>query len=130
MSLLPRKFYYDNFLDDFIRSEKEILMSCDIYEENNNYNLIIDVPGFNKENITINYSDNYLTIEAIKEDSINESDKHYIRKERRFGSFKRQFYVGNVDEDKIEAEFKDGVLKVIVPKNDKNTNSKKIIDIK
>ena len=130
MSLLPGKFYYDNFLDDFIRSEKEILMSCDIYEENNNYNLIIDVPGFNKENITINYFDNYLTIEAIKEDSINESDKHYIRKERRFGSFKRQFYVGNVDEDKIEAEFKDGVLKVIVPKNDKNTNSKKIIDIK
>ena len=57
---------------------------------------------------------------------IYEEDKNYIRKERVYGSTKRQFYVGDVDEDSIKANFSDGVLKVVVPKKEEISSKKKI----
>ena len=58
--------------------------------------------------------------------SFKEEEKNYIRKERVYGSAKRQFYVGDVEEDSIKANFKDGVLKVVVPKKEEISNKKKI----
>lgn len=127
MSLLPNRFYLDNFFDDFLE-EKTTAMKCDIYEKDNKYNIIMDIPGFNKDDINIDYNDGYLTVEATKEDDKEEKDKNYIRRERSFGKVKRQFYVGNVDIDSTKAEFKDGTLKVILPKvSEKET--KKLINI-
>ena len=60
-------------------------------------------------------------------DVINESkDKNYIKKERVYGRIQRQFYVGDVDSDDIKAEFKDGILKIVVPKEDKKIEKKQI----
>ena len=89
-----------------------------------------DLPVFNKEAINITYDNNYLTICAKREEEIKEEKKNYIRQERSVGEIKRQFYAENVDENKIEANFADGVLKVVLPKKEKVTPEKKEIQIK
>ncbi len=129
MNLLPRKFYLDDFLEDFFpENHSRNYMKCDIYEKDDKYHILVDIPGFEKENIKMDCTDGYLTIEASKVDEKNDEDKNYIRRERTIGQFKRQFYVGNVDSSNIKAEFKHGVLKIVVPKKGEN-ESKNLIEI-
>ena len=98
-------------------------MRCDVYEENNSYIFEMDAPGYQKEDIKIECDKGYLTI-TLEHSSEDESNvKNYIRKERVYGKNVRQFYIGEVDEDEITASFKDGILKVVVPK-------KQIVDTK
>jgi len=128
MGFLPNKFYLDDFFDDGFFSKKSMDMKCDIYEKNGNMNLEIDIPGFSKEDIKIDYENEYLTIEASKEEKHDNEEKNYIRKERFYGSIKRQFFVGNIDETKIKAKFNDGVLKISFPKEEIK-KEKNLIDI-
>ena len=125
MSLVPRSFFLDDFFDDFGKVKVQD-MKCDIYEENNSYVVEMDVPGFNKDEIDIDVEKGYLTISASHNEEKDEENKNYIRKERVYGSTKRQFYVGDVDEDSIKASFDRGVLKVVVPKKEEISNKKKI----
>lgn len=116
MSFLPSRFYFDDLLDDFVKDDKNFgTMKCDIYEDSGKYHVEMDVPGFDKKDITIECENGYLTIEAEKSNKSTEREKNYIRRERIYGKVKRQFYVGNVDENNIKAEFINGVLKVSVP---------------
>lgn len=127
MSLLPSRFYFDNFLDDFIKDDKYFgTMKCDIYEDNGKYHVEMDVPGFEKKDISIECEDGYLKVEAEKNIESEDKDKNYIRRERTYGKIKRQFYVGNVDEQNIKAEFNNGVLKIIVPVLEIKDTKKKI----
>jgi HSP20 family molecular chaperone IbpA len=137
MSLLPEKFYLDDLFDDFTpmarfprmpRNE----MKCDIYEKGGNVHIDMDVPGFKKEDIKIDVEDGILTIEAEMNEEKDESDeeRNYIRKERVSGSFKRQFNVGDINEDEINAKFNNGVLKISFPKEEEKKQSKKFIEIK
>ena len=82
------------------------------------YELTADLPGMKKEDISLKYDNNYLVISANKNEEKNEQDEkgNYIRRERRYGSMSRSFYIDNIDETKVEAEFKDGVLKIDMPK--------------
>jgi len=131
MSLLPGKFYLDDFFDDFapVRSMGKFDMKCDIYEKGGNVHIELDAPGFNKEDIKLDVDDGILTIEATKDEEKEDEEKNYYRKERVYGTFKRQFNVGNVDEDKINAKFENGVLKITLPKDEKK-ETKKSIEIK
>lgn len=129
MSLLPGKFYFDNFFDDFEADKKLMNMNCDIYEEGGNYNIVVDIPGFDKKDINIDVEDGYLTIEATRNIENESNEKHYIKRERFYGSFKRQFYIGDVNHESIEAEFTQGTLKIVVPKIEEK-NTKKSIEIK
>lgn len=127
MSLLPKKFYFDNFLDDFDFMEtNKKSMSCDIYEKDNKYHIVMDIPGFDKKDVSVKYTNNYLTIEASKEQENNDEGKNYIRRERFYGNFKRQFYIEDIDEDQIDAEFKNGTLKIVIPKIEAKPTSKQI----
>lgn len=128
MSLIPRKYYLDDILDDFVSSKENAVMKCDIYEKEGNFHIEVDVPGFNKENINIECKNGYLTIEATKESSDNETDKNYIRKERSYGKYTRTFYLGEIDEENIEARYNNGTLCIIVPKEEKK-DTKKVIQI-
>lgn len=130
MSLVPRNYFGDIF-DDFMPTAREENMKCDIYEKNGNYHIEMDVPGFSKDEIKIEAKNDYLTITAEKStDNKDESDdKNYIHRERTYGKYQRSFYLGDLDQDKVEAEFNNGVLKVMVPKKDENQN-KKYIEIK
>ena len=131
MDLMPRKFYLDDIFDDFISSRKEQNMKCDIYEKGGDYHIEMDIPGFNKDEISVETKDGYLTITAEKKTENNEDDKekNYIRRERTYGKYERSFYLGDLDENKIDASFENGMLKITVPKKEE-TASKKIIEIK
>ncbi len=131
MSLLPSKFYLDDFFDDFVpmpRISKND-MKCDIYEKEGNVHIELDIPGFKKEDVKVNIDDGILTIEATKSEEKEEKDKNYYRKERTFGTFKREFTVGNIKEEEITAKFNDGVLEISFPKEEPK-ESKKFIEIK
>lgn len=125
MNLIPKRVYLDDLFDDFLVSGTNNL-KCDIYEKDNTYFVEADIPGFKKEDISIEAEDGYLTINVSKEDEQEEENKNYIRRERYSRSYRRQFYLGSIDENNIKAEFKEGTLKIIVPKKEELPNTKKI----
>jgi HSP20 family protein len=125
MNLIPKRVYLDDIFDDFLVSSTNNL-KCDIYEKDNAYYLETDIPGFKKEDIKIEAEDGYLTLSIAKEDSKEEESKNYLRRERYATSYKRQFYLGSIDEDNIKAEFKEGTLKIMVPKKEELPNTKRI----
>ncbi|MBE5975755.1 MAG: Hsp20/alpha crystallin family protein [Paenibacillaceae bacterium] len=97
-------------------------MKTDVKEVDDGYELDIDLPGFQKEDIKARLTDGYLTITASKAENKEEKDKEgrYIRRERYSGSMSRSFYVGNaVKEEDIRAKFENGILRLSVPKNKK-----------
>ena len=131
MNLIPRNFLFDDDLEDFFvtKPSKRGEMKCDIYEKGGKVHIELDVPGFNKEDVKVDLDDGILTIAATKHEDKEEKEKNYYRKERSFGSFKRQFNVGNVKENEIDAKFNNGVLKISFPKEEQK-QSKKFIAIK
>ena len=129
--MLPsRRFYLDSIFDDFMDDTNHLeMIKCDVYDKNNEYYIEADIPGFRKEEISVECEDGYVTIVAEKNNDVEEKDnKNYIKRERFYGKTIRKFYIGDVDSDKIKAEFKDGVLKLIVPKQEKLPN-KKVVEI-
>lgn len=76
-----------------------------------------ELPGFTIDNITIVYENSYLSIIAQKHELNQEKDYDFIRRERRFGVFRRNFLVQNVDKENIRATLKNGVLKIELPKS-------------
>lgn len=128
--MLPSRIFFDNFLDEIEPKEFDKMMKCDIYEENDMYHIVVDIPGYKKEDISIEYEKGYLKIVATHKEE-EKSNKKYMRRERVSTSkCERSFYLGEeLNEDEIKAEFKDGILKVSVPKNDKEEPTKKIINI-
>ena len=127
MSIIPRRFYLDDFFDDFVPSKND--MKCDIYEKEGKHHIEIDVPGFKQEDIKIEAKNGYLTITAEKNNNEEEKDKNYIRQERIYSKVQRSFYLGNIDENDIEAKYEDGTLKISIPKKEQIEN-KKYIEIK
>lgn len=128
MSLMPRKYYLEDFFEDFISEKNNSVMKCDIYEKEGIYTIEIDVPGYDKKDIKIECKKGYLTITAKKEIIEDNSDKNYIRKERSYGEYTRSFYLGDIDTSSIEAKFNNGTLMITVPKEEKVEN-KTIIEI-
>lgn len=138
--LLPSIFgenLFDDFFDDVPffdnRAENQIekklygrhahnVMKTDIKETDDNYELIVDLPGFKKDEIKVSLEDGYLTIEAAKGLDEDEQEKKigkYIRKERYAGACQRSFYVGdNLTQEDIKGEFKHGILTLNVPKKE------------
>ena len=97
------------------------LMKTDVREKDNTYELDVDLPGFKKDEITVDLKDGYLTIGASKGLDKDQSDENgkYIRRERYAGVCSRSFYVGeNIRPEEIGAKYEDGILKLSVPKAD------------
>ena len=97
------------------------LMKTDIKESKEGFEVIMDLPGFKKDEVTIQLKDGYLNISAAKGLDKDEKDKKdkYIRKERYAGSMSRSFYVGDISENDIHAKYEDGILTLDIPKEDK-----------
>ncbi len=127
--MLPRKFYLDSIFSDLLEDDSAQPMSCDIYEKEGSFYIEADIPGFDKKDIKIECKDGYLTIFASKEETTEDEGKNYIRKERKYGMVKREFYVGDVDSNRIDAEFNNGSLKITIPKPEE-TDNKAVIEIK
>ena len=98
------------------------LMKTDFRETEDSYELDVDLPGFKKDEVTVDLQNGYLTISAAKGLDKDEQDKKgkYIRQERYAGSCTRSFYVGGgIEPEQISARFEDGILRLSVPKDGK-----------
>lgn len=124
-------FFNNFFSDDFFAPAmlNNNSFKVDVKEDDNQYLVEADLPGMKKENINLEYENNYLTISAKKEDVLEDKRDNYVRRERSYGEFRRSFYVDNVDESKVDASFTDGVLKIALPKKEKGKENRRQIDI-
>lgn len=124
--------FLDESFDDFFNS-MDIFQGdfkVDLKETEDSYLVEADLPGIRKDAISIEYNNNNLSISAKREDSIEDKRENYVRRERHYGEYRRSFYIDNVDESKIEASFADGVLKITLPKLNKEVPKKRKIEIK
>ena len=92
--------------------------NVDVKDNGTSYELKAELPGLTKDNINLTYKDSYLTISTKQESTNDEKDEagNYIRRERYSGSMSRSFYINDIDENNCQAEFKDGILTVTLPK--------------
>lgn len=106
--------------------------STDIKDKGDHYELEADLPGVEKDDIKIDLADNVLTISAERHSEYEENDKkhNYVRCERSYGSYQRSFDTTGIDTDHIEAEFKNGVLKLELPKIKETKPETKRLEIK
>lgn len=136
------KDIFDDFMDDFGFPDvnKELygkhaknVMKTDVRELEDGYEIIMDLPGFKKDEIEIMLENGYLNVSANKGLDKDESDKagKYIRRERYAGSMSRSFYVGDdITHEDIHAKFENGILKLDVPKKEaKAVEAKKRVAI-
>ena len=133
--MLYPSIFGENLFDDFFRFpdfgrdvEKKLygkhaaqVMKTDVHEHDDHYEIVIDLPGFKKDQINLELQNGYLTVSAAKgldKDEKTEKGK-LIRQERYAGAMQRSFYVGeDITEEDIKAEFKHGLLKLFVPKKE------------
>ena len=138
MMLVPRRNsfdLFDNFFeDDFFPRKERNLMRTDIREKKDKYIVDVDLPGFDKENINLTLKNGYLEISAkVEKEDNNEDEEKFVRRERFYGECSRSFYVGeDITEEDINAEFKNGILKIEIPKKEEQNkqNETKQISIK
>ena len=138
-SIFGENLFDDFFDDDFMRfpawggrdplygKRAKNLMKTDVRETDKSYELDIDLPGFKKDEISVDLKEGYLTIQAAKGLDKDEKDKEgkYIRQERYAGACSRSFYVGDVEPDQVTAKYEDGILKISLPKAGKQELPKK-----
>ena len=131
---------FDDFMDfSFPDIDKELygkraqnIMKTDVKELEDRYEVMVDLPGFHKEDIRLELNDGTLTISAVKSlDKEDESKGNYIRRERVVGNMQRSFYVGKaLTEEDIHAKYENGILKLDIPKKDaRKVPEKKYISI-
>ena len=114
--------------------KEPVMMKTDVKETSEGFELDIDLPGYNKDNVNAELKDGYLTVsaETSAESGDKDAEGRYIRRERYRGSCKRSFYVGEqLTEEDIKARFENGVLKISIPKKEEKpkVEEKKFISI-
>ena len=128
-------FFNRNFPERFMEEKGEFIPSVNVSETEKEFKLEFAVPGFDKKDFNVETEKEFITISGSKEtikETGNTGEKNYTRKEFSYGSFKRTFTLPeNVDSEKIEAVYENGVLNLILPKREvKPENNLKKIEIK
>jgi HSP20 family protein len=138
--------YIDDFFDDFTSNfplmqpsfgniestDMSLNPKVDMIEDKKTYTLSAELPGMELDNINLDLSDGILTLSGEKKTEKEENEEgNYHMMERSYGYFKRSFALPpSVEEDKIQADFKKGVLKVTMPKSAKSQQNQRKISIK
>ena len=122
-----RPFYMPNFLDDdffpVLTNRTSSMPAVNIKEDEKNYVLDLAIPGMDKKDLKIDINEDVLTISSESKNEKSEEREGYKKKEFSYSSFCRSFYIPeNVDRDKIEANYKDGILNVSLPKMKEEKN--------
>lgn len=124
-SIFGENMFEDFFEGDFFGRRNLLygkharnLMKTDVREDEKGYELDVDLPGFKKDEISLEVKDGYLTISAQKGLDKDEEDKkgRVLRQERYTGVCSRSFYVGNVKPEDVKAKYESGVLSIALPK--------------
>ncbi len=141
MNLIPRSslFNFDGFLDHFFgqaspTSEDGLgffAPRVDIQESKNKLKITADLPGVDKDDVNITLNQGVLSIEAeTRHEDSEEKDGKIIHQERRYGRFVRRFNLGrDVQEEDIEAKFKNGVLTLVAPRHELPSPDAKRIEV-
>lgn len=113
---------FDQYVTDANADVAQLMnVSMDVSETDQAFEVKVDLPGINPDDVEIQIDNNALTIRGSRSDESEEKDeeKQYHRVERCQGSFSRSVVLPNsINEDETAAEFKDGVLKIVIPKSD------------
>ena len=119
-----------NVLDDFFsndwpfrRTLTHDTFKVDVEDNGNEYLIEAEVPGVDKKDINVELNDGKLMISITRDESNDSKKKNFIHRERRFSSMSRSIYLEDSKPDGIKAKLENGLLKVVVPKEDKPNNS-------
>ena len=117
---------FNSMLDRFFNDAFETtngsayVPAVDISETDKSFDLEVAVPGFKKEDFTVDFNDGQLTISGERKFEKEQKEVNYHTRETRYGKFSRTFHLPeNVNDKKIEAVYTDGILKVTLPKDEK-----------
>ncbi|WP_246060417.1 Hsp20/alpha crystallin family protein [Peptoniphilus catoniae] len=121
----------DNFFNDEFTPQRAInsaSFKVDIAEDDKGYTVEAELPGFDKEDISISLEEGKLTLVAEKKEETDKSDKskNYIHKERKMSHMQRTMFFKNIDEDGLTARLENGVLEIKVPKKEIQSKTKNI----
>jgi HSP20 family protein len=119
-----------DFLRSFFGDTSVSGFRVDAKDKGDHYEIDAELPGLERNEIDVSLNDGYLTISANHNEEKKTESDDYVLNERRMGSVSRTFAVGDIKEDKVSAEYKDGILKVILPKTSGDKKETKKIDIK
>ena len=122
--MLPSRLFFD---DSFFKGDENI--KSDIYEKDGRLVVEMEAPGYTKDDINISIDKGTLSITFEKEEEDEENKKYLHRERKSYSKVSRSFYLGDIDEEDIDASFKNGVLVVSAPKK-KEIETKKTISIK
>ena len=114
-----------NMLDVFFndspfgfRAPETGVFKMDVKDQGNAYLVEAEMPGIKKEEIKLDYQNDYLIIKVEKNEEINEEKESYLHKERRSSSMQRSVYLKDIDAANVDAKLEDGVLKISLPKSE------------
>jgi HSP20 family protein len=131
LSLGNNSFY--NMLDDFfnddfspLRNLSRDTFKIDVEETETEYSVSAEIPGVNKEEISLDFNDGRLSISVARSEDINEEKKNYVHRERRQASMGRSIYLSDGVAGGIKAKLENGLLFVSVPKAEKVNTACKI----
>ncbi len=124
---MPRTFsnILDEFFNDVVASDggRVCVPNLDVSETDSHYHVHVALPGMKKEDINIDLQDRRLTITGERKEEVEDKDTKYHLRETRYGQFERSVMLpNNINQDKIDARFEDGILKVGIDKKEKQVN--------
>jgi len=129
MNRIFDEFFRGDFLGNDTFFTRDWNPAVDVVENKDNYVLNAELPGINKDDVKITLENNVLTIRGEKKNEFEKKEGNYHRVERNYGSFERSFTIpGTVKADNIDAQYKDGVLTLTLPKAEEA--KPKMIDVK
>ncbi len=122
-----------NMLDDFFNDSwpskryfARDTFKIDVQENDNQYLIEAELPGVDRDEVNIEMNEGRLNISIKREENINDENKNYVHKERRFSSMSRSLYLDDAKSEGIKAKIENGVLSINVPKENKPNKSVKI----
>ncbi len=127
---------FDFFAPEEIRNPKyarSLAMKTDIKSDEKNYTMEVELPGIKKDDISVSLKNGYLTVKAVVKHEDEEKEKknsNYLHRERFYGTSSRTYYVGDIDEKSVEANFTDGLLTLTFPKEKEKVEEDHRISIK
>lgn len=118
----------NDLFDDLLGIEiSKSYLKSDIYEDKDNYLLIVEIPGVSKEDIKLDYVDSYLTLSVTKKNP-HEGKDNSLLKEIKYGAISRKYFLDKIDVGGIKATYNNGILNVLIPKI-KEDSKQKVINI-
>ena len=119
--MLPSRLFFD---DSFFKGEETV--KCDIFEKDGKVFVEMEAPGYTKDDISLSIDKGELSVTFEKEDEKEEHKKYLHRERKSYSKVTRTFYLGDINEEEIDASFKNGILVVSVPKKKEIETKKKI----